>query len=75
MSRCVVCNGRTIKTETGRKCAVATCEGADEARQAGGEGHQKQILCRCGEEMAYRGLTSYGEPRYVCMACGATTKL
>ena len=72
MSRCVVCNGRTIKTETGRKCMSSSCEGASEEAQSG---HQKKIMCRCGEEMAYRGITQLGEPRYVCLACGATTKL
>jgi hypothetical protein len=33
------------------------------------------VQCHCGENMVYRGLNSWGEPEYVCTACGAMSKL
>lgn len=68
MPRCHVCNGRTIKTETGHKCMNAQCEGADESKRQG-------IRCKCGEPMEYGGLNSYGEPNYYCTSCGSKVKL
>ena len=69
--RCTFCNGRTVKTETGRKCMNPNCEGAK-----GLESTEDKVPCpSCGETMTYRGLTGLGEPKYVCPECGKNLKL
>ncbi len=70
MQKCPVCNGRVVITATGTKCMNSSCEGAKEAQP-----EDNSVKCRCGEPMHYKGLNSWGEPNYVCMACGSTTKL
>ncbi len=69
MQRCPVCSGRTIKTDTGARCMNSSCEGTAQLSAEAG------VACHCGEMMIYSGLNSYGEPNYVCTACGSRTKL
>lgn len=69
MERCSVCNGRTMLSPEGAKCLNSQCEGSKAPQQKEG------VLCRCGEPMHYKGLNSWGEPNYACMACGSTAKL
>ncbi|MEB3287656.1 MAG: hypothetical protein VKJ04_09145 [Vampirovibrionales bacterium] len=71
MQRCPVCQGRTIKTESGARCMKADCEGTAQLAAQKQEG----VECRCGEMMDYGGLDSYGAPLYYCSSCGARTKL
>ena len=69
--RCTFCNGRTVKTEAGRKCMNSSCEGAKGLNEAG-----DSVNCpSCNEVMSYRGLTGRGEPKYVCPGCGKNVKL
>lgn len=66
--KCPVCQGRTVKTETGRRCMNSACEGAKEDLS-----HEGSISCRCGETMMYSGINQLGEPEYRCTACGNQT--
>ncbi len=70
MDRCTLCNGRILKTETGTRCMNPQCENAK-----GIAANKDTVQCHCGENMVYRGLNSWGEPEYVCTACGAMSKL
>lgn len=69
MSRCPVCNGRTVSAPEGVKCMNAACEGSHlEAKD------EHAVVCRCGETMSHQGEDSWGQPFYVCIRCGATKR-
>lgn len=68
--QCTYCGAtRLIQTDAGYKCRNAECEGSKTLIQAG-------VVCEaCDEPMEFKGLNSWGEPSYKCMACGTTVKL
>ncbi len=70
MQRCSVCNGRMGKTAEGfYKCINTQCAGPQEAQS-------DSISCpKCGDDMVYVGMNSYGEPNYSCQSCGSRIKL
>ncbi len=68
---CPVCNGRIVKTSTGKRCLKAECKGNEELAAEGGKG---LAMC-CGKTMLYTGLNQLGEPVYKCHECGRTQNL
>lgn len=71
MDRCSICNGRVILAPEGPRCMNPRCEGA-KGLQKDAEGVSCQ---KCGEQMHYRGMDSWGQPSYACSACGTNVKL
>ncbi|MGE0200291.1 MAG: hypothetical protein AB7P76_04910 [Candidatus Melainabacteria bacterium] len=70
-TRCPVCNGRTVKTETGTRCMNSSCTGASESVAT----LERKAICHCGVVMDYRGLNSYGAPKFVCPECKSSVVL
>jgi hypothetical protein len=66
---CDVCGGRVMKTEAGKRCLNDACAGSAEGAVS------QEILCRCGNAMAYTGLNQLGEPVYRCSVCGSGKNL
>lgn len=68
---CPVCNGRIVKTSTGKRCLKPDCEGTKVLEAEGGTG---LAMC-CRKTMTYTGLNQLGEPVYKCGECGRTQNL